>query len=89
MKFTLVLATFVAVAYGQTVRDIPACAVPCLDSAIASQTDCAPDDFACACETQNFNAIEAASTSCIITACGADVAINQVLPAVDALCAAQ
>ncbi|KAM0477781.1 hypothetical protein ACHAPX_005545 [Trichoderma viride] len=85
MKFTLALATFVAAVYGQTIDDIPACAIPCLDDAIAS-AGCATDDVACACK--NFDAIEAASTSCIVAACGADVAINQVLPAVQALCAA-
>ncbi|EHK40149.1 hypothetical protein TRIATDRAFT_302587 [Trichoderma atroviride IMI 206040] len=89
MKFTLALATFVAAVYGQTVADIPACAVPCIESAIASQTTCSDTDLACVCESANFDAIEAASTSCVIAACGADVAINQVLPAVQALCAAQ
>ncbi|KAL7897171.1 hypothetical protein HDV63DRAFT_87711 [Trichoderma sp. SZMC 28014] len=89
MKFTLVLATFVAAVYGQTVGDIPPCAVPCIESAITSATTCSATDFVCACQTANFNAIQAASLSCVITACGADVAINQVLPAVQALCAAQ
>ncbi|KAL6887986.1 hypothetical protein GGI43DRAFT_388056 [Trichoderma evansii] len=88
MKFTLALATFVVAVYGQTIADIPACAIPCIDSAIASATTCSTTDLTCVCETSNFDAIEAASTSCVITACGASVAINQVLPAVQALCAA-
>ncbi|PNP46135.1 hypothetical protein TGAMA5MH_02170 [Trichoderma gamsii] len=89
MKFTLALATFVAAVYGQTVDDIPPCAVPCIQSAITSATTCSADDFACACETANFDAIQAASINCVVAACGADVAINQVLPAVQALCDAQ
>ncbi|KAK1254767.1 hypothetical protein MKX08_008762 [Trichoderma sp. CBMAI-0020] len=87
MKFTLALAAFVAAVYGQTVDDIPPCAIPCLQDAIASTTSCAVDDYACACK--NFDALETAAAPCIISACGADVAINKVLPAVQALCAAQ
>lgn len=74
MKFTLALATFVAAVYGQTVGDIPACAVPCIQAAIAQDTTCATDDFACACKS--FDAIETDSTPCVIAACGADVAIS-------------
>lgn len=77
MKFTLALATFVAAAYGQTLGDIPACAVPCIQNAIAADTTCAAGDYACACETQNFNAVLAGSTSCVVAACGADVAISE------------
>ncbi|PTB37630.1 uncharacterized protein TrAFT101_005492 [Trichoderma asperellum] len=87
MKFTLALATFVAAVYGQTVGDIPSCAIPCLDAAITKDTNCATTDYACACKS--FNAIETDATACVVAACGADVAINQVLPAVQALCAAQ
>lgn len=76
MKFTLVLATFVAAVYGQTVGDIPACAVPCIQNAIASATTCSATDFACVCETANFNAVQAASLNCVVAACGADVAIS-------------
>lgn len=76
MKFTLALATFVAAVYGQTVDDIPPCAVPCIQNAITSATTCSADDFACACETANFDAIQAASINCVVAACGADVAIS-------------
>ncbi|KAL7927009.1 hypothetical protein ACQKWADRAFT_308931 [Trichoderma austrokoningii] len=89
MKFTLALATFVAAVYGQTVGDIPSCAIPCIEGAITSSTTCSATDFACACEPANFQAIEDASLDCVVADCGADVAINQVLPAVQALCAAQ
>ncbi|KAM0460024.1 hypothetical protein ACHAO4_002152 [Trichoderma viride] len=87
MKFTLALATFVAAVYGQTVANIPACAIPCLNAAIAKDTTCSTTDYACACKS--FNAIQNDSTACIVAACGATVAIGQVLPAVQALCAAQ
>ncbi|EHK26974.1 uncharacterized protein TRIVIDRAFT_72996 [Trichoderma virens Gv29-8] len=86
MKFTLVLATFAAVVYGQTIDDVPACAVPCIEAAIVA-AGCAETDFVCACK--NFDAIEAGSINCVVGACGAAVAIGQVLPAVQAICAAQ
>ncbi|KAF3070210.1 hypothetical protein CFAM422_006927 [Trichoderma lentiforme] len=87
MKFTLVLATFAAVVYGQTIGDIPACAQTCIENAVLAAGCSSGTDVACACA--NFNTVEAGSTSCVIAACGADVAINQVLPAVTALCANQ
>ncbi|KAL7949223.1 hypothetical protein V8C42DRAFT_313673 [Trichoderma barbatum] len=74
MKFTLFLATFAAVVYGQTIDDVPTCAIPCIQNAIATATDCDVDDFACACES--FDAVQAASISCVIAACGAAVAIG-------------
>ncbi|KAL6803219.1 hypothetical protein GGI42DRAFT_324092 [Trichoderma sp. SZMC 28013] len=89
MKFTLVLATFAAVTYGQTLGDIPPCAVPCIQSAIASATTCSATDYACACSSANFQNVENASITCVVTACGADEAINVVLPAVQAFCATQ
>lgn len=74
MKFTLALATFVVAVYGQTVGDIPSCAIPCINAAITKDTTCSTTDFKCACKS--FNAIEADSTTCVITACGATVAIG-------------
>ena len=72
MKYSFAALALAAVASAQTLADIPACALPCLDSAVASKTSCAQTDIACICK--NFTAIEAASTSCIITKCGAAVA---------------
>ncbi|KAL7904630.1 hypothetical protein GGI35DRAFT_484381 [Trichoderma velutinum] len=87
MQFALVLATFAAVVYGQTIDDIPACAIPCIESAIGSQTSCAPSDFACACP--NIASVAAAGTPCAVAACGEDVATNVAFPAVQAYCNAQ
>ncbi|KAL7955784.1 hypothetical protein V8C34DRAFT_326923 [Trichoderma compactum] len=89
MKFTLVLATFAAVAYGQTLGDIPTCAVLCIQNSIASVTTCAAGDYACACSSANFQNVENASVACVVSACGIDEAINVVLPAVQAFCATQ
>merc|ERR1712000_674217 len=62
-------------------------AVPCLDDAIASETSCDTTDYACVCE--NFESVQGVATACVIEECGATVALNEVLPAVEALCAAQ
>ncbi|KAF3056807.1 CFEM domain-containing protein [Trichoderma breve] len=87
MQFTLVLATFAAVVYGQTINGVPACAIPCIEDAISSQTSCAATDFACACPS--ISAVSAAGAPCVVAACGEDVATNQAFPAVQAFCAAQ
>lgn len=75
MQFTLVLATFAAVVYGQTINGVPACAIPCIESAISSQTSCASTDFACACPS--ISAVSAAGAPCVVAACGEDVATSE------------
>ncbi|KAK1237343.1 hypothetical protein MKX08_002968 [Trichoderma sp. CBMAI-0020] len=86
MKAATVLAVaFAALAQAQTRADIPSCALPCLDDAVKANTKCDTSDYACICK--DFSAVQTAATSCVISKCGADVAINKVLPATQALCA--
>merc|ERR1712169_119424 len=84
MKYAFVAIALAAAVHAQTIDDVPECAIPCLDDAIASETDCATDDYPCVCE--NFEAIQGVATSCVISECGAETALNEVLPAVEALC---
>ncbi|KAF5020619.1 hypothetical protein F66182_7350 [Fusarium sp. NRRL 66182] len=84
MKYSLAFAALVAAVQAQTLADVPECAIPCLDDAIASETNCETTDLACVC--QNFNDVRSAATSCVIDECGSDVAINEVLPATEGLC---
>ncbi|XXG99567.1 hypothetical protein Hte_005906 [Hypoxylon texense] len=84
MKYTIVAAVLVAIASTQSLSDIPQCALPCIDDARTSSTNCAADDYACICSNQDV--LTTAATSCIIQACGADVAAGQVLPAVNTFC---
>ncbi|HBD5846860.1 TPA: CFEM domain-containing protein, partial [Escherichia coli] len=84
MKYAFVAIALAAAVHAQTIDDVPECAIPCLDDAIASETDCATDDYPCVCE--NFDAIQGVATSCVISECGAETALNEVLPAVEALC---
>ncbi|PTB35655.1 hypothetical protein M441DRAFT_62699 [Trichoderma asperellum CBS 433.97] len=88
MKAATVLAvTFAALAQAQTRADIPSCALPCLDAAVTANTKCSTTDYACICK--DFSAVQTSATSCVIEKCGADVALNKVLPATQALCKAQ
>lgn len=86
MKYALVALALAAAARAQTRDDIPECAIPCIDDAITSETDCETTDFACACA--NIESIQGAATGCVLSECGAEVALGEVLPAIEALCAA-
>lgn len=75
MKYSLVAVALAAVVRAQTIDDVPTCAVPCLDEAITSETDCETTDYACVCE--NFSAIQGTATGCVITECGAETALSK------------
>ncbi|KAL4919006.1 hypothetical protein BDW62DRAFT_200156 [Aspergillus aurantiobrunneus] len=90
MKLSALVAVAIAtLAASQTVNDVPKCAVPCLQDAVTSQTSCGAQDFKCACKEENISKIQDAATGCVTKACGSDVALQQVLPAVKKLCANQ
>ncbi|KAI1138421.1 hypothetical protein F5Y05DRAFT_413041 [Hypoxylon sp. FL0543] len=84
MKYAFAAVALAALVTAQSLSDIPQCAVPCIDDARKSSTNCASDDYVCICK--NKDALTAAATGCVISACGADVAATQVLPAVNAFC---
>ncbi|RSL73837.1 hypothetical protein CEP54_000189 [Fusarium duplospermum] len=84
MKFSLAVLALIASVQAQTRSDIPECALPCLDDAIESETDCKTTDYVCVCK--NFDDVRGKATTCVIDKCGSDVAINEVLPATEALC---
>ncbi|KAK2601625.1 hypothetical protein QQS21_004860 [Conoideocrella luteorostrata] len=89
MKFSAVAAVaFAALVSAQSKDDIPSCAIPCLDDAVKSKTSCSTTDFACICKKENFSAIQGAATSCVISKCGPEKAVGEVLPATQKLCAA-
>ncbi|KAH8879569.1 CFEM-domain-containing protein, partial [Thozetella sp. PMI_491] len=87
MKYSVgLLFALAAFTSAQSLSDIPQCAQPCITAAIKSSTTCGETDYKCAC--QNEDKLVAGATSCVISACGADVALNQVLPATQKFCAA-
>ncbi|KAF9774859.1 hypothetical protein IL306_007103 [Fusarium sp. DS 682] len=84
MKYSFAIAALAAAVSAQSLADVPKCAIPCLDDAIASETKCDKTDLTCVCK--NFDDVRSAATGCVISKCGSDVAINEVLPATEKLC---
>lgn len=77
MKYSFALAALLAVATAQVDPTIiPECARDCLNSATTSATSCKQGDYACTCKADNKAAIQAAATSCVIAACGAEKALS-------------
>ncbi|OTA52465.1 hypothetical protein K449DRAFT_427227 [Hypoxylon sp. EC38] len=89
MKYAVAAVALAAISSAQSLSDIPQCAIPCIDNARTSSTNCAADDYACISNSdigRNKDALTAAATGCVLTSCGAEVATSQVLPAVNAFC---
>lgn len=84
MKYAYAALALAVLVRTQTRADIAECAVPCLDDAVKSETDCAVDDYDCVC--RDFDVIQGAATSCIIEKCGADKTLNIILPSIEKLC---
>jgi hypothetical protein len=80
MKFTIVTLAFAALAYAQTRADVPACALPCLDSAVQQKTSCATDDYACICKDQST--VKSAATSCVLSKCGTSTALSMIVSSI-------
>ncbi|KKY35741.1 putative extracellular membrane 8-cysteine cfem [Diaporthe ampelina] len=85
MKVTLLAAGLVAAVFAQDLSSIPQCAQSCLTDAISQDGQCQATDTSCVCG--RIDALTTLATSCVLSACGQDVALNQVLPAVQAYCA--
>ncbi|TEY73223.1 hypothetical protein BOTCAL_0081g00130 [Botryotinia calthae] len=66
------------------VAAVPACGASCINTATAKYCSGA-DDYACECSSDTFSQIETDATNCVVTACGASVAL-QVLEAVSKVC---
>ncbi|KAH8204738.1 hypothetical protein TruAng_001072 [Truncatella angustata] len=86
MKYAFAAAAFAAVVSAQDISTIPSCAVPCVDASRSKVTSCTETDYKCLCD--NITKIQGDATTCVITSCGADVAVSKVLPAVQAFCEA-
>ncbi|KAG6010180.1 hypothetical protein E4U21_007657 [Claviceps maximensis] len=87
MKYTTLATslTMASLALAQRLSDLPLCATRCLDDAIKQVSTCSTTDLGCIC--QKFGAIQGAAAGCVIGACGRDVALTQVLPITQQLCA--
>lgn len=73
MKYSAVIvAALAAVASAQDISIFPSCSLPCILNAISTATNCQATDYPCVCK--NMDALTAAATSCVVQACGIDVA---------------
>lgn len=89
MKYSTVILATVGIVSAQSPGDfIPECALECLEQAAAAVTDCGEGDYECRCEPANQSALRIEATPCVIEECGADVAIQEVLPAAEEFCEA-
>ena len=84
MKYAFAAVALAALARAQGLADIPTCAQPCLESAIKDNTSCEVSDLACVCK--NFDSLQGDAQSCVLEKCGAEKALNEVLPAASKLC---
>lgn len=55
MKYAIAAAVLVTIVSAQSLSDIPQCALPCIDDARTSSTNCATDDYACICKSRIFD----------------------------------
>jgi hypothetical protein len=76
--FTIASLALASVAAGQSLADLPSCALTCLNDAVKQSTSCAATDLACICK--QFDAIQGAAAGCILGACGQDVALSELSP---------
>ena len=75
MRFSAaVITAIIGAVAAQDISQIPQCAQGCIKDAVSSATDCKQDDYKCVCENQK--ALVGASTSCVISKCGADKATS-------------
>ncbi|POS71433.1 anchored cell wall protein-5 [Diaporthe helianthi] len=86
MKASLVaVAALAGLASSQCVSSIPECAQDCLVIA-AGSVGCGETDYTCQCTSQHQTDITTNATTCVLAACGQQIAINEVLPAAAAFC---
>ncbi|KAI1774462.1 hypothetical protein F4818DRAFT_419995 [Hypoxylon cercidicola] len=55
MKYITAAAVLVTIASAQSISDIPQCAIPCIDDARTTSTNCAADDYPCICKPRIFD----------------------------------
>lgn len=77
MKLSLLaLAAVASLASGQCVSSIPECARDCLMTA-AGSVGCGETDYACQCTSQHQTDITTNATTCVLAACGQQIALSR------------
>ncbi|KAA8564752.1 hypothetical protein MFRU_013g02510 [Monilinia fructicola] len=54
----------------------PSCAIPCIEQAVVSVTSCGVQNLECQCDPQNSALIQEEATSCVVSSCGFQQAIQ-------------
>lgn len=67
----------IAATQAQSIEELPECSRPCVYGSVASQTNCAPDDFGCLCADDNLKKIQSDGANCVLTNCGAQTAFSE------------
>jgi hypothetical protein len=78
MKVTLLAAGLVATVFAQDLSSIPECARTCLTDAITQDGQCQATDASCVCG--RIDQLTTLATSCVLSACGQDVALSMLSP---------
>jgi hypothetical protein len=73
MRTLFFLAALLAVAQAQSLKDIPACTVPCFEDSIKKATSCQTTDLSCVCKPENLSNFRSEAASCTIRHCGAEM----------------
>ncbi|KAL6803260.1 hypothetical protein GGI42DRAFT_353417 [Trichoderma sp. SZMC 28013] len=68
------------------IGSLPTCAIPCIEIAVKTASDCELDDLACLCKQREK--IARSAKKCILSTCGAKKAQKKVVPQVKAMCKA-
>ncbi|KAG5930953.1 hypothetical protein E4U53_002038 [Claviceps sorghi] len=74
MKYTTLASLAAASALAQHLSQLPSCATDCLNGAVKQASTCSTSDLPCIC--RKFDAIQGAAASCVLGACGTDVALR-------------
>lgn len=71
MKITAIaVLAFASAVLAQSSNDIPECARDCISNSTKAVTDCAINDYGCACQEDNFKKIQHDSSNCVVYSCG-------------------
>ncbi|KAG5925372.1 hypothetical protein E4U42_004371 [Claviceps africana] len=85
MKYTTLVSLAVASsALAELFPDVPDCATGCFEGATEQASRCSASDLVCFCSL--LASIQGAAAGCVLAACGKDVALSKVLPAIERLC---
>ena len=77
MRNFVLFLSFAVLGAAQLITDVmPECAVDCITEGVLNGTPCAIEDSDCICEVDNYRNTYSVSQACVLTSCGAAVALG-------------